>query len=76
MCPSNSLLSLSGGSNTCSLHISTVTRHMHGSWMCLLNEISQFNSVKDSIMVEVAVPTVVMWGDGIHSDLHITEGGE
>ena len=43
--------------------------------MCLLNEISQFNSVKDSIMVEVAVPAVVMWGDGIHSDLHITEGG-
>ena len=35
---------LSGARHQCSLFVDKVTRHMHGDWMCLLNEISQFNS--------------------------------
>ena len=37
-------MQLSGARHQCSLFVDRVTRHMHGDWMCLLNEISQFNS--------------------------------
>ena len=48
----STILSMSGERSTCSLHIARVTRHMHGGWMCLLNEISQFDSVKTMVNVE------------------------
>ena len=38
------VVQLSGARHQCSLFVDRVTRHMHGDWMCLLNEISQFNS--------------------------------
>ena len=77
VCSSDTLLSLSGESSTCSLHIARVTRHMHGGWMCLLNEISQFDSVKTIVKVEVGVPAEVGWKtDTQEGILHLTEGEE
>jgi hypothetical protein len=61
VCSSDTLLSLSGESSTCSLDIARVTRDMHGGWMCLLNEIEQFDSVKTIVRVEVGVPAKVGW---------------
>ena len=77
VCSSDTLLSLSGESSTCSLHIARVTRHMHGGWMCLLNEISQFDSVKTIINVEVGVAAKVGWKTDIQEGiLHLMEGEE
>eukprot|EP00092_Neocalanus_flemingeri_P070795 GFUD01086924.1.p1 GENE.GFUD01086924.1~~GFUD01086924.1.p1 ORF type:complete len:574 (+),score=114.66 GFUD01086924.1:113-1834(+) len=77
VCSSDTLLSLSGESSTCSLDIARVTRHMHGGWMCLLNEISQFDSVKTIVKVEVGVPAEVGWKTDTQEDiLHLTEGEE
>ena len=66
-----------------------VTREMHGQWMCLLNEISQFNSVKHTVQLQVGVEAKLSWkliqgyeGTGeteLESDspsLHLTEGDE
>ena len=45
--------------------------------MCLLNEISQFNSVKTMVNVEVGVPAEVAWKtDSLDGALHLTEGEE
>ena len=62
---------------------------MHGEWMCLLNEISQFNSVKHTVQLQVGVKARLSWKvvqgyDGrVESDLegssptlHLTEGEE
>ena len=77
VCSSDSLLSLSGELSTCSLHIARVTRDMHGGWMCLLNEISHFDSVKTIVKVEVGVPAKVGWNNNVEEGvLHLTEGEE
>ena len=77
VCSSDSLLSLSGERSTCSLHIARVTRSMHGGWMCLLNEISHFDSVKTIVKVEVGVPAKVGWNNHVEEGvLHLTEGEE
>ena len=34
---------------------------MHGEWMCLLNEISQFNSVKHTLQLQVGVEAKLSW---------------
>ena len=45
--------------------------------MCLLNEISQFDSVKTIVKVEVGVPAEVGWKtDTQEGILHLTEGEE
>ena len=62
---------------------------MHGEWMCLLNEISQFNSVKHTVQLQVGVEAKLSWkiiqgydGTGetaLESDspsLDLTEGDE
>ena len=66
-----------------------VTRHMHGEWMCLLNEIKQFNSVKHTVQLQVGVEAKLSWKvvqgydgsvqtdlDGSSPELHLTEGDE
>jgi len=58
---------------------------MHGDWMCLLNEISQFNSVKHTVPLKVGVETHLSWkvvrgqsggNDNLHLSpiLKLTEG--
>ena len=77
VCSSDTLLSLSGESSTCSLHIARVTRSMHGGWMCLLNEIKQFGSVKTIVNVEVGVPAKVGWKtDLTEGVLYLMDGEE
>ena len=77
VCSSDTLLSLSGESSTCSLDIARVTRDMHGGWMCLLNEIEQFDSVKTIVRVEVGVPAKVGWITHTQEGLlHLVEGEE
>lgn len=77
VCSSDALLSLSGERSTCSLHIARVTRSMHGGWMCLLNEISHFDSVKTIVKVEVGVPAKVGWNTRVEEGvLYLTEGEE
>jgi len=77
VCSSDTLLSLSGVSSTCSLDIARVTRDMHGGWMCLLNEIEQFDSVKTIVRVEVGVPAKVGWITHTQEGLlHLVEGEE
>ena len=77
VCSSDTLLALSGDSRTCSLHIASVTGSMYRGWMCLLNEISQFDSVKTIINVEVGVAAKVGWKTDIHEGiLHLMEGEE
>jgi len=84
-----SVYKLSGARRTCSLFVDAVTREMHGQWMCLLNEISQFNSVKHTVQLQVGVEAKLSWkliqgyeGTGeteLESDspsLHLTEGDE
>ena len=49
-------MQLSGARHQCSLFVDRVTRHMHGDWMCLLNEISQFNSglqIKSRVVLQM-----------------------
>ena len=77
VCSSDTLLSLFGESSTCSLDIARVTRDMHGGWMCLLNEIEQFHSVKTIVRVEVGVPAKVGWITHTQEGLlHLVEGEE
>merc|ERR1719483_1105461 len=77
VCSSDTLLSLSGESSTCSLHIARVTRSMHGGWMCLLNEIKQFDSVKTIVNVEVGVPAKVFWKTNYEEGvLYLMDGEE
>merc|ERR1719483_751391 len=77
VCSSDTLLSLSGESSTCSLHIARVTRSMHGGWMCLLNEIKQFGSVKTIVNVEVGVPAKVRWKTDLDEGvLYLMDGEE
>jgi hypothetical protein len=84
-----SVYKLSGARRTCSLFVDAVTRQMHGEWMCLLNEISQFNSVKHTVQLQVGVEAKLSWkiiqgydGTGetsLESDspsLDLTEGDE
>ena len=61
--PAGANLSLSGspGQQSCSLHIPRVSRAMHGHWVCLLNEISQFRSAKVAVPVQVGVATKLSW---------------
>ena len=45
--------------------------------MCLLNEISHFDSVKTIVKVEVGVPAKVGWNNHVEEGvLHLTEGEE
>ena len=45
--------------------------------MCLLNEISKFESVKTMVKVEVGVPAELAWQENSHEGvLHLTEGEE
>jgi len=77
-----SVYKLSGARHQCSLFVDKVTRHMHGDWMCLLNEISQFNSVKHTVQLKVGVETQLSWkvmigqDERVHNSpiLHLTEG--
>merc|ERR1712227_817200 len=77
-----SVYQLSGARHQCSLFVDKVTRHMHGDWMCLLNEISQFNSVKHTVQLKVGVETQLSWkvmigqDERVHNSpiLHLTEG--
>lgn len=77
VCSSDTMLSLSGSPSTCSLHIASVTREMHGGWMCLLNEINKFDSVKTLLNLEVGVAAQLAWrnimDDGV---LYLNEGEE
>lgn len=56
-----SVYKLSGARRTCSLFVDAVSREMHGEWMCLLNEISQFNSVKHTVQLQVGVQAKLSW---------------
>ena len=62
---------------------------MHGQWMCLLNEISQFNSVKHTVQLQVGVEAKLSWKmiqgfdgtvetdlEGDSPSLQLTEGDE
>ena len=62
---------------------------MHGEWMCLLNEISQFNSVKHTVQLQVGVEAKLSWKmiqgfdgtvetdlEGDSPSLQLTEGDE
>ena len=82
-------LQLSGARRTCSLFVDAVTRQMHGEWMCLLNEISQFNSVKHTVQLQVGVEARLSWKmiqgydgtvetelEGESPALQLTEGDE
>merc|ERR1719334_1511912 len=47
----------------CSLRIERLSREDHGTWMCLLNDIKEFDTVKASLYVEVGVAASIEWGD-------------
>jgi len=46
----------------CSLRIERLAREDHGTWMCLLNDIKEFDTVKASVYVEVGVAASIEWG--------------
>jgi len=50
---------LYGVQDSCSLHIENITREGHGEWMCLLNDIQEFDSAKQKVKVNVAVPAKI-----------------
>jgi len=58
---------LYGVQDSCSLHIENVTSDAHGDWMCLLNEIQEFDSAKKNVKVNVAVPVQI--------DIEVIGGG-
>merc|ERR1711962_432909 len=43
----------------CSLYIERLGREDHGKWMCLLNDIQEFDTVKSTVSVEVGVAASV-----------------
>jgi len=54
----------------CSLRIERLAREDHGNWMCLLNDIKEFDTVKASVYVEVGVEASIQWGSiqGLEED--------
>jgi len=69
----------SASHSSCSLLIARVSREDHGQWMCLLNDITEFDTVKERVKVEVGVEAVGGWGavDGLEGGvLSLVEGEE
>jgi len=69
----------SASHSSCSLSIARVSREDHGNWMCLLNDITEFDTVKERVKVEVGVEAVGVWGavDGLEGGvLSLVEGEE
>jgi len=69
----------SASHSSCSLSIARVSREDHGNWMCLLNDITEFDTVKERVKVEVGVEAVGVWGavEGLEGGvLSLVEGEE
>jgi hypothetical protein len=55
-------LRLTGTPTSCTLHVTHASAaHHHGDWMCLLNDIRDFETVRGRVRLEVATPARLSW---------------
>ena len=55
-------LQLSGTPHSCTLHVAHASpAHHHGDWLCLLNDIRDFETVRGRVRLDVATPAQVSW---------------
>jgi len=69
----------SASHSSCSLSIARVSREDHGNWMCLLNDITEFDTVKERVKVEIGVEAEAVWRpmEGLEGNvLSLVEGEE
>ena len=76
VCDRDPRILLEAGMNNCDIVLRDVQPEDYGSWMCLVNDPDQFESVKENIALEVGVPAEVGFDPdfGSRGELTMTEG--